>query len=226
LVTEFRFTPELLQLKQMPPSDVSINRWAKIKVALLTIACLLVGGVAGYIISSKNLSPALIPTESPNSIKVGLPQVSTTALSGEVLHDLGGGYFENVSSVYYTADPTAYPAAPIAGADVATFQEVPMGDSYGPPFYFKDSSHIYAFGEPIAGADPTTFKILGAVPQPASWGDLYAADKNHVYFFDKIVPGADPKTFVLLPQAQSCADSPYEAKDQSHYYFQNSQVCK
>lgn len=59
-------------------------------------------------------------------------------------------------------------------------------DSYD---YTKDKNGVYYFSEPMAGADPETFMIIG---------NDYSKDANHVYYYDDQVPLADPESFQLF----------------------------
>lgn len=68
--------------------------------------------------------------------------------------------------------------------------------------FTKDSSDVHVNGNPIEGADPTTFEV---------YGGAYATDADAVFYFATAVPGADAATFEVL-------EAPY-ARDAGHAFW-------
>ena len=71
----------------------------------------------------------------------------------------------------------------VAGVDPATVQVIKDGP------VFKDLDSVHYQLEPIVGADPSSFKHLGAV---------YYADRSRVYWGPDPIPDADPASFKVL----------------------------
>ncbi len=59
--------------------------------------------------------------------------------------------------------------------------------------YLKDTNSVFATGSlnPIAGADPSTFKLVTDGTTPT----YYGKDKSYVFYSNGKVVGADPETF-------------------------------
>lgn len=74
--------------------------------------------------------------------------------------------------------------------------------------YSKDSQAVYYGCEPIAGADPATFRRLD------NYGG-YASDGQLAYWLSAPIPGADAGTFRVLNSNDHCA------ADQEHAYKRN-----
>jgi DKNYY family len=91
------------------------------------------------------------------------------------------GYHVRGDKVYYLA---AFPgnASEIAGADVVSFKAFDTT-------YAKDRSNAYFDGQPIPGADATSFDVLNR--------SGFAKDRNHVYQLDRPISD-DPAHFELL----------------------------
>ncbi|MFL6159709.1 MAG: DKNYY domain-containing protein [Marmoricola sp.] len=73
--------------------------------------------------------------------------------------------------------------------------------------FTADSRTVWVNGNPVKGADPATFKVLGGA---------YAKDADRTYYFDQPVPGADASSFKTL-------DEPY-ARDDAHAYWMGKVV--
>ncbi|WP_421796139.1 DKNYY domain-containing protein [Haliscomenobacter sp.] len=108
---------------------------------------------------------------------------------------------------------------PVAGADPATFEFVPM---FNGNYLARDRYHVFWHDQPLEGADGETFKAVSEfhfkdknkawclslgretawvpmtgvdVPTFVGLKRLYAKDKNQVYYEDRVVEGADLATF-------------------------------
>src|SRR5882762_5477382 len=119
--------------------------------------------------------------------------------------------------------------------DPAHFAIVLNNDHY---LFTKDTRTVHVNGNPIADADPATFRVLqGAYAQDArrifyftdpiidadaaSFGPLdgpYAGDARRVYWMGKPIDGADPATFRVLNAAFECA------ADAEHAYYRQSVI--
>jgi hypothetical protein len=109
------------------------------------------------------------------------------------------GYHVRGDKVYYLA---AFPgkASEIAGADAASFKAFDTT-------YAKDRSKAYFDGQPITGADATTFDVLNR--------SGFAKDGNHVYQLDRPISD-DPAHFELLDGGLS--------KDSANVYWTDGRV--
>ena len=119
--------------------------------------------------------------------------------------------------------------------DPAHFAIVSNRDHY---LFTKDSRTVHVNGNPIAGADPTTFRVLqGAYSQDgqrvfyfadeivdadaASFRPLdgpYASDSARVYWMGKTIDGADPNAFRVLNSDFECS------ADEKRAYYRDSVV--
>ncbi|MEZ4804716.1 MAG: DKNYY domain-containing protein [Bacteroidia bacterium] len=78
--------------------------------------------------------------------------------------------------------------------DPKTF-EVLDDDDYG-----KDFKFVYYHGNPIIGADPKTFKVVG---------DQYAIDKNRAYYAGLAIETSSSKGFKIIDSYYSCDNKDY-----------------
>lgn len=119
--------------------------------------------------------------------------------------------------------------------DPAHFVIVSNTDHY---LFTKDNNTVHVNGNPIAGADPATFRVLaGAYAQDrqriyyftGSVADTdapsfraldgpYAVDARHAYWMGKPIPGANPATFRVLNAAFECS------ADAQHAYYRQSVI--
>ncbi|MGX9788270.1 DKNYY domain-containing protein [Mycobacterium sp. MMS18-G62] len=104
--------------------------------------------------------------------------------------------------------------------------------------FTKDSRTVHVNGNPIAGADPATFRMVaGAYSQDrqriyyftdpvadvdaASFHALdgpYAVDARRAYWMGKAIPGANPSSFHVLNAAFECS------ADAAHAYYRQSVI--
>ena len=119
--------------------------------------------IAALCLVAVALSPACSSTKPPNS-----------------LFDTAG-YHVRGGKVYYLS---AFPgkASEIAGADAASFTEFDTT-------YAKDRSNAYFDGQPIPGADATSFDVLNR--------GGFAKDRSHVYQLDRPISD-DPGHFEFI----------------------------
>lgn len=119
--------------------------------------------------------------------------------------------------------------------DPAHFAIISNTDHY---LFTKDARTVHVNGNPIAGADPATFRALaGAYAQDrqriyyftesvadadaASFRALdgpYALDARRAYWMGKAIEGANPATFRVLNAAFECS------ADASHAYYRQSVI--
>ena len=116
--------------------------------------------------------------------------------------DLGIRYGKDATHIFYGSttsfletDSTPMKGFIVSGADINTFV-VEKG-------YAKDSSHIFATGHILTGADVTTFKQIGN-------NNYYFKDKNHVWYSEEMggitqISNADVKTFTVDSNNSSTA---------------------
>jgi hypothetical protein len=109
------------------------------------------------------------------------------------------GYHVRGGKVYYLS---AFPgkASEIAGADAASFKEFDTT-------YAKDRSNAYFDGQPIPGADATSFDVLNR--------GGFAKDRSHVYQLDRPISD-DPGHFELIDGGLS--------KDRAAVYWTDGRV--
>jgi hypothetical protein len=139
---------------------------------------------------------------------------------------IDGGLSKDSANVYWTDGG-------VLSDDPAHFAIVLTNDHY---LFTKDTRTVHVNGNPIAGADPATFRVLqGAYAQDArrifyftdpiidadaaSFGPLdgpYAGDARRVYWMGKPIDGADPATFRVLNAAFECSADAEQA-----YYRQS-----
>ena len=121
----------------------------------------------------------------------------------------------------------------VLSADPAHFAIISNTDHY---VFTKDGRTVHVNGNPVAGADPASFRVLqGAYAQDgqhvfyfkdaeadaASFKPLdgpYARDAGHVYWMGKTIDGADPATFRVLNAAFECS------ADRVRAYYQQSVI--
>lgn len=103
---------------------------------------------------------------------------------------LNWNYVKDAKSVYYddpsSASSTYYRAIgwrPITGADANTFSILPSVNQWDVPSYAKDANNVYANGNVLVGADPTTFQTI----VNSTHSGIDAQDKNHKYLNGQIV---------------------------------------
>jgi hypothetical protein len=119
--------------------------------------------------------------------------------------------------------------------DPAHFAVLSNDDHY---LFTKDSRSVHVNGNPIAGADPVTFRVLlGAYAQDGrhlfyftdqiadadatSFKPLdgpYASDARRAYWMGKAIGGADPVTFRVLNAAFECS------ADHAHAYYRQTVI--
>lgn len=91
--------------------------------------------------------------------------------------------------------------------------ETAVSAKYIGSHFSMNNDHVYYYGKIVAGADPSTFVLIGT---DSLSGTVVGRDKAAVYETDgksvKIIQGADPATFSL-----SKTDSSY-ATDKNHSY--------
>jgi hypothetical protein len=109
------------------------------------------------------------------------------------------GYHVRGDKVYYLA---AFPGKPseITGADPGSFKAFDTT-------YAKDKTRVYFDGQPISGADATSFDVLDR--------NGFAKDRNHVYQLDRPISD-DPAHFELLDGGLS--------KDRAAVYWTDGDV--
>jgi hypothetical protein len=128
---------------------------------------------------------------------------------------LDGGLSKDSAAIYWTDGS-------VLSDDPTHFAIVANTDHY---LFTKDGRTVHVNGNPIAAADPATFRVLqGAYAQDdrhvfyfsdqvpaadsASFHPLdgpYASDKERVYWMGKVIDGADPATFRVLNAAFECS---------------------
>jgi hypothetical protein len=104
--------------------------------------------------------------------------------------------------------------------------------------FTKDGTTVHANGNPIAGADPATFRVLqgaygrddervfyfsdqiadAAVESFRALEGPYASDVARVYWMGKTIEGADPNTFRVLNADFECS------ADQGHAYYRQTVI--
>jgi DKNYY family protein len=139
------------------------------------------------------------------------------AISDDPAHfELLDGELAMDSRVVYWSDGS------VLSEDPTHFAIVSTADHY---LYTKDGRTVHVNGNPIPGADPSTFQVLqGAYArdgqhvfyfdQPIVEADLssfrpldapYASDSARVYWMGKAIDGADPSTFRVLNANFECS---------------------
>ena len=121
----------------------------------------------------------------------------------------------------------------IVGADPATFKII-QGSRYA-----KDANHVYylQYGyvgdskvTTIEGADPASFKLLGACVMVEKDVAYYAEDVHRVYVESQALVGADPASFVILGTSVANGgeiESTFTfAKDDRQVYYNCGQILK
>ena len=138
-------------------------------------------------------------------------------ISGDPAHFqlLNGGLSKDSTAVYWTDGG-------VLSDDPAHFAIASNNDHY---LFTKDSRTVHVNGNPIADADPATFRVLqGAYAQDArhifyfadaivnadaaSFRPLdgpYASDVHRAYWMGKAIDGADQATFRVLNAAFECS---------------------
>jgi hypothetical protein len=102
---------------------------------------------------------------------------------------LDGGLSKDSTAVYWTDGA-------VLSDDPTHFAIVSTNDHY---LYTKDAQSVHVNGNPIADADPLTFRVLQGA---------YAQDAHHVFYFSDQVAAADAASFRPL-------DGPYA--DRAYY---------
>ena len=110
---------------------------------------------------------------------------------------LDGGLSKDRAAVYWTDGD-------VLSKDPSHFAIVSTNEHY---LFTKDSRTVHVNGNPIADADPATFRVLQ---------DAYAQDARHVFYFSGPVLGADAASFRPL-------DGPY-AKDAHRAYWMGNVI--
>ena len=128
---------------------------------------------------------------------------------------LDGGLSKDSTAVYWTDGR-------VLSRDPTHFAVISSDDHY---LFTKDGRSVHVNGNPIAQADPATFRVLaGAYAQDAhrvfyftdpvvaadagSFRPLdgpYARDATRIYWMGKVIDGADPATFRVLNAAFECS---------------------
>jgi hypothetical protein len=118
-----------------------------------------------------------------------------------------GSYFKDKNHVFIQNFSGGNPINPVDQIDTPSFKY--LGDynvATGMPYsvsYAKDKNAVYhSCGEPLAGADVSTFMDLK---------DGYAKDKSAVWYLAQVIAGADAATFQSNGKGY--------AKDKNHVYF-------
>lgn len=95
------------------------------------------------------------------------------------------------------------------GIDAATYEVIRKG----PRHYSRDRQGVYFGGEPIVGADRSTFAVIeGQDGLSVDKQGVYSRDRTSVYRSGKPVAGADPSTFTLV-------DAQYDyTRDAAHVF--------
>jgi hypothetical protein len=106
---------------------------------------------------------------------------------------LDGGLSKDSSAVYWTDGD-------VLSDDPAHFAIVSNTDHY---LFTKDSRTVHVNGNPIADADPATFRVLH---------EAYAQDATHVFYFSDPIVGADAGSFRAL-------EGPYASDIRSVYWM-------
>jgi hypothetical protein len=100
--------------------------------------------------------------------------------------------------------------------------------------FTKDGRTVHVNGNPIAGAKPATFRVLGGgyarddqdvdyftdrIPDAAASFEVlngpFARDATHAYWMGKPIPGADAATFVVLNANFECT------ADAAHAFYRD-----
>ena len=66
--------------------------------------------------------------------------------------------------------------------------------------YASDSQRVYWMGKTIAGADPSTFRVLNADFE-------CSADQVHAYYRQSVIPDADPRSFPPGRAVTGCTET-------------------
>ena len=93
---------------------------------------------------------------------------------------------------------------PVLSADPAHFAIISNTDHY---VFTKDGRTVHVNGNPVAGADPSSFRVLQGA---------YAQDGQHVFYFKDVITEADAASFKPL-------DGPY-ARDAGHVYWMGKTI--
>ena len=110
---------------------------------------------------------------------------------GQTIGAATAGYTRDASGIYTLGLNGRGPK--VAGADVNSFE---VNTAW--PIYARDNSHVYVYGEIIAGADSNTFVALCGYSMQLEAFCAYGKDSKRVYAYTQVVPNADPATFVSL----------------------------
>ena len=167
-----------------------------------------------------------VKPESSSIPPINLPTFTATrSLYGPIGKDKNGVY---TIAFVYSIDGSGnadWEYQLLEGADSSTFlvmDELP---------YAKDKTNVYylarAYGvRKIAGADGTTFKILGVCASAGSESSYYATDAHSVIAYDHILLGSNLSTFkivgtygnVINLNSYSGTTTTYYAVDKNHVY--------
>ncbi|HEX7827910.1 MAG TPA: DKNYY domain-containing protein, partial [Mycobacterium sp.] len=153
-----------------------------------------------------------------------------TAISSDPAHfELLDGELAKDRTAVYWSDGR------VLSNDPAHFAIISNTDHY---LFTKDAKTVHVNGNPIAQADPATFRVLGGaystdgqrvyyfadrIPDAdlASFRLLegpYASDSERVYWMGKAIDGADPATFRVLNANFECST------DAEHAYYRQAVI--
>ena len=118
-----------------------------------------------------------------------------TAISSDPAHfELLDGELAKDGAAVYWSDGS------VLSEDPAHFAIISNVDHY---LFTKDAETVHVNGNPIAQADPDTFRVLGGA---------YATDDRHVFYFADQIPDASLSSFRLL-------QAPYASDAQRVYWM-------
>jgi hypothetical protein len=153
-----------------------------------------------------------------------------TAISSDPAHfELLDGELAKDGAAVYWSDGS------VLSEDPAHFVIISNVDHY---LFTKDAGTVHVNGDPIAQADPATFRVLGGAyatdgqhvfyfTDPITDAGLssfrllegpYASDAQHVYWMGKAIDGADPATFRVLNANFECS------ADNQHAYYRKAVI--
>jgi DKNYY family len=119
-----------------------------------------------------------------------------------------GGYYVSGDKVFWSGGVDSPGSHEVVGADAASFHSI--DNNFG-----RDKSHVYYDGSELAGADVSSFEIIG--------GSSFAKDKSHVWLAGHSISD-DPTHFQPLDGGLSkdsnevyCTDGSVFSNDPSHF---------
>lgn len=148
------------------------------------------------------LDGVAIPDADPSTFKLLSPPFALDARHVYVNHDIFSDdplHFEQVQGNISRDRQHIYWSTSVVSDDPAHLSVLEGSGYYT---FFKDSRAVFVNGNPIAGADPTSFAVIA---------DAYSRDASHVFYFDELILDADVSTFEIL-------ESPY-ARDADSVFW-------